>query len=118
LAAYAATQPGVWSRVGPLLRVLDAAATTDPALVALRESHAQQRLSGLRRFIDLLARTNALRPGLTAERAADLIWTICAQPNYDSLVTARGWSHPEYRDWLSDMLAASLLSPNPEPASS
>ena len=37
LAAYAATQPGVWSRVGPLLRVLDAAATTDPALVQLRK---------------------------------------------------------------------------------
>ena len=39
LAAYAATQPGVWSRVGPLLRVLDAAAGTDDTLVELRENH-------------------------------------------------------------------------------
>ena len=81
LAAYAATQPEVWSRVGPLLRVLDAAATTDDVLIELRERHAQQRLVGLRRFADLLAHTNALRPGLTAERAADMIWTICAQAN-------------------------------------
>ena len=109
LAAYAATQPGVWSRVGPLLRVLDAAATTDPALVQLKETHAQQRLNGLRRFADLLEQSKALRPGLTAERAADLIWTICAQANYDALVTTRGWSHEEYRDWLSDTLASSLL---------
>jgi AcrR family transcriptional regulator len=109
LATYAATQPGVWSRVGPLLRVLDAAAATDPALVQLKEAHAQQRLNGLRRFADLLEQSKALRPGLTAERAADLIWTICAQANYDALVTTRGWSHEEYRDWLSDTLASSLL---------
>ena len=118
LAAYAATQPGVWSRVGPLLRVLAAAAATDDTLVELQERHAHQRLAGLRRFAELLAHTNALRPGLTAERAADLIWTICAQANYDALVTARGWSHQEYRDWLSDMLTASLLSTNAEPTRS
>jgi AcrR family transcriptional regulator len=109
LAAYAATQPGVWSRVGPLLRVLDAAASTDDTLVELRERHAHQRLVGLRRFAGLLAQNNALRSGLSVERAADLIWTICAQANYDALVTARGWSHLDYQDWLTDTLAASLL---------
>ena len=117
LAAYADTQPGVWSRVGPLLRVLDAAAGTDAALVELQEGQAQQRLGGLRRFGAALAATGALRPGLNAERAGDLIWTICAQANYDALVTALGWSHQEYRDWLSDTLAASLLGgPVPDPA--
>jgi hypothetical protein len=57
----------------------------------------------------MLAQTNALRSGVSVERAADLIWTICAQANYDALVTARGWTHQEYRDWLTDMLASSLL---------
>ncbi|MCW2632131.1 MAG: hypothetical protein JWR88_1093 [Pseudonocardia sp.] len=109
LAAYAATQPGVWSRVGPLLRVLDAAATTDAALVELRQQHADQRLAGMRRFAELLAERGALRGELTAERAAEVLWTLCAQANYDSLVTARGWTHEQYRDWLADMLAAALL---------
>jgi AcrR family transcriptional regulator len=118
LAAYAATQPGVWSRVGPLLRVLDTASNTDDALIELQEGHAHQRLVGLRRFAEFLADRGALRPGLTVGRATDLIWTICAQANYDALVTARGWSHQEYRDWLTDMLAASLLSSNAEPAKS
>ena len=49
------------------------------------------------------------RTGLTPERAADMLLTVCARANYDSLVTARGWSPAEYRDWLSDTLAASLL---------
>lgn len=112
LRAYAATQPGVWARVGPLLRVLEAAAGTDQALIELREQHADQRLAGMRRFAGLLAERGTLRPGSSVERAADLLWTICAQANYDGLVTARGWSPSEYRDWLSDTLAASLLPDN------
>lgn len=110
LLAYAATQPGVWGRVGPLLRVLDVAATTDDALVELRERHAAQRLTGLRRFAALLAERGALRPGLGVDRAADILWTVCAQANYDSLVTARGWTPEEYRDWVADTLANSLLA--------
>lgn len=109
LAAYAATQPGVWRRVGPLLAVLDAAADADPHLAAMREAHARQRLDGMRRFARLLAERGALRPGLDADRAADILWTLCAQSTYQSLVTARGWSHAEYRDWLGALLADALL---------
>jgi AcrR family transcriptional regulator len=109
LVAYAATQPGVWGRVGPLLRVLDAAASTDQTLARLREQHAQFRLQGLRRFAALLAERGALRPGLSVDRAADIIWALCAQANYDSLVTSRGWTDQDYRRWLSETLAHALL---------
>jgi AcrR family transcriptional regulator len=110
LRAYAATQPGVWSRVGPLLRVLDSAAPGDPALTDLQRRLAEQRLTGLRRFAQLLADRDALRPDLNAERAAHLIATVCAQANYDSLVTTLGWTHDDYQDWLSRVLIASLLT--------
>jgi AcrR family transcriptional regulator len=109
LQAYAATQPGVWSRVGPLLRVLDSAAAGDPKLTELQRRHAEQRLTGLRRFAQLLDERGALRPDLTAERAAHLITTLCGQANYESLVTTLGWTHDEYRDWLGRTLIASLL---------
>ena len=66
-------------------------------------------MEGLRRFAALLAERGALRAELNAARAADILWTICAQANYDSLVTARGWTHEEYRDWLTDTLVRSLL---------
>jgi AcrR family transcriptional regulator len=113
LRAYAATQPGVWSRVGPLLRVLDSAAASDPELAELQRTQAEQRLAGLGRFAQLLAESGALRPDLTAERAAHLIATVCAQANYDSLVTTLGWTHDEYRDWLGRVLIASLLPDGP-----
>ena len=108
LRAYAATQPGVWSRVGPLLRVLDEAAG-DPELAVLRADLAAQRLHGLTSFATLLAERGALKADLTIDKARDLIWTLCAQANYDALVTARQWSHTEYREWLSETLAAALL---------
>lgn len=109
LEAYALTQPGVWNRVGPLLRILDTAASTDETLAALRDQHAEQRLQGLRRFAALLAERGALRPGLSVNRAADILWTLCAQANYDCLVISRGWTHEEYRNWLSETLASALL---------
>ena len=108
IRAYAATQPGLWSRVGPLLRVLDQAAG-DPELAVLRADLAEQRLNGLIGFATLLAERGALKADLTIDRARDLIWTLCAQANYDALVTARQWSHTEYREWLSETLAAALL---------
>lgn len=109
LELYAATQPGVWGRVGPLLRVLDAAAASEPELQRLRDGHAKQRREGLGRFAALLAEHNALREGLTAERAADVIWTLCSQSNHDSLVLACGWSPRDYQDWLARTLQQALL---------
>ncbi|MQA81493.1 MAG: TetR family transcriptional regulator [Streptosporangiales bacterium] len=106
---YAATQPGVWGRVGPLLRVLDAAAGSDESLAELQAKHAAQRLHGMRRFAGLLAERGALRPDVSADRAADILWTVCAQASYDSLVTDRGWAPEEYRDWIAEVLAAALL---------
>lgn len=116
LRMYAATQPGIWSRVGPLLRVLDAAAATDEALEALRTQQAEFRHAGLRRFAGLLESRGALRPDVTADRAADVIWTVCAQSTYDAFVLARGWSHEEYERWIGDTLIHALLPAGEDPA--
>lgn len=110
LVAYAATQPGVWSRVGPLLRVLDEAAPADPALRRLQDEHAAFRRAGLRRFAGLLARDGALRPELSVERAGDLIWTLAGPWNYEALVTVCGWTHRQYESWLGATLVRTLLS--------
>lgn len=111
LAAYAATQPGVWGRAGPLLSVLEEAAAADAELAELQRAHEQQRLDGMRRFAQHLHEAGALRADLDATRAADVLWTLCAQSTYDALVRSRGWSGTAYRHWLADMLVAALLEP-------
>lgn len=109
LAFYAATQPGIWSRAGALLTVLDEAAPSDTELAALRAEHSRQRLDGMRRFATDLASTGSLRSDLDAAGAADVLFTLCAHANYDALVGHLGWTHDRYRDWLARMLVAGLL---------
>jgi AcrR family transcriptional regulator len=112
LARYAATQPGIWSRVGPLMQVLDAAANSDPALAELRRELAEERRTGLRTGLGrLFEQRGELRPGLTAERAGDVVYALAGRANHDALVGDCGWSEDEYRTWLTDSLVAALLGP-------
>jgi AcrR family transcriptional regulator len=109
LRLYAQTQPGIWARVGPLLRVLEAAAASEPGLRRLQQEQATQRHAGLTRFARLLGARGALREDMTPTRAADLIVTLGSLATYDSLVTTHGWSHDEYEAWLADTLRHGLL---------
>ena len=65
------------------------AAEHEPALVALKERLAIQRLEGMTRFARLLAGRGVLRTGISADRAADLLWTICAQSSSTTVWSAR-----------------------------
>ena len=110
LQLYAATQPGIWSRVGPLLRVLDAAANSDASLVELRERIAADRRHGLREGLGrMLEQRGVLRAGVTAERAGDIVYAVCGQANYVALIDECGWTEAAYETWLSETLIAALL---------
>lgn len=50
LELYAATQPGIHNRAGPLLRTLREAAAVDADLVGLLQRIESQRLEGMSRF--------------------------------------------------------------------
>jgi hypothetical protein len=111
LALYAATQPGIHARSGPLLRVLIEGATTDPELAQVWQELEAERLAGLLRFAQLLAQRGVLRSDLTLEEARDTLWTLNSLAVHDLLVVQRGWSAERYRDWLAATLAAALLRP-------
>ena len=109
LQLYTATQPGVYGRAGALLQVLDEAATSNPELAKLREDYAARRLEGMRQLATQLAEQGSLREAVSPQQAADILVTVCSRANYDSLVTERGWSPADYRDWLADTLVHTLL---------
>ena len=112
LALYAATQPGIHRRAGPLNRALVGGAATDPDLKALLDELEAQRLAGLGRMAGLLAERGALRSGLSVDEARDLIWTLCSPSVHDLLVIERGWTSKRYRDWLAAVLTRELLDDN------
>ena len=110
LALYARTQPGIWARVGPLLRVLEAAAASEPELRRLQQEQDAQRHAGLTRFTRQLSERGVLRDDLTPQRAADLMVTLGSHATYQTLVIMHGWSHEQYEAWLADTLQHCLLA--------
>jgi AcrR family transcriptional regulator len=109
LQRYAATQPGIHARMGPLMRVLAGAAASDPELAQVLRELEDFRLAGMGRLAQLLADRGALRPALTAEHARDILWTLASHATYDQLVTQRGWPPELYQTWLADTLSHTLL---------
>jgi AcrR family transcriptional regulator len=109
LALYAATQPAIHARSGPLLRVLIGAASADPDLAQVWAELEAERLAGMLRFAQLLAERGVLKAGLTVEDARDTLWTLNSLAVHDLLVVQRAWSAERYRDWLASALAGSLL---------
>ena len=109
VALYAATQPGIHRRAGPLLRVLMQAAPTDPELEALWASIEDSRRQGQGGFVAMLAGRGALRPGLSVEDGRDGLWTLTSLAVFDMLVGTCGWTVERYEQWLSHQLARLLL---------
>jgi AcrR family transcriptional regulator len=110
VAGYAATQPGIHRRAGPLLRALHDASGSDPELRQLWDEMEAWRLDGQGRLVRMLADRGALRPGLQVDAGIDIAWTLCSLAVYDLLVLGRGWGDERYQAWLTDALARELLA--------
>jgi AcrR family transcriptional regulator len=109
LELYAATQPGVHGRSGPLYRVLVGAANSDPELAEVLDALDARRLHGLGGLAAQLAESRALRSDLSVDAAQDIIWTLCSTAVHDLLVRQRGWAADDYRHWLAAALKRELL---------
>jgi AcrR family transcriptional regulator len=109
VALYAATQPGIHRRAGPLLRALKGAVATDPELAALWDELEAWRLRGQGRFVGILAEQGHIRADVSVEEARDVVWTLCSLAVHDQLVVARGWSAERYLEWLTGALTRELL---------
>jgi AcrR family transcriptional regulator len=88
------------ARVHGLAGALTAAAAADDEARLLREANQAQRLAGARAFANHLATHHGLRPGLSVDRAADIVWLYSDPTLYHRLVADRDWTDTEYRAWL------------------
>jgi AcrR family transcriptional regulator len=109
VALYAATQPGIHRRSGPILRSLAAAAHTDRELDALWRDMEAWRYQGQSRFVAMLAEQGKLRPGLSIGDASDRAWVLCSLAVHDLFVGDRRWGPKRYQAWLAEALARELL---------
>lgn len=58
-----------------------------------------------------LQRDGALREGLSAAQAADILWLLIDPIMYDRLVHRAGWSRRRFRDWLAFTMATQTMRP-------
>ena len=96
-------------RVAPLVRVMREAAVGDREIATALEQLKANRLDGMNEFAAQLAARGALRPGVSRQEAADVLWTLNSPELYDLLVLERGWSPKRYGRWIAQELAAALL---------
>jgi AcrR family transcriptional regulator len=109
LALWAQTVAAIAARVAPISEVLTAAADADPDAAQLVADASRDRMSGATAFVRYLASVDGLAPGITQQHAADLCWALMDGHLYRRLITQRGWTTTDFTQWLSSIVAASLL---------
>jgi AcrR family transcriptional regulator len=109
LTGFAALLREIMARVGPVHRVLADAARSDQDAAALLAEIARQRHEGQQGIARSLARSGALRPGLSERDAADIIHALLSPELYGLLVIDRRWKAERYEPWLVQTLIDQLL---------
>jgi AcrR family transcriptional regulator len=109
LAGFARVTVAINTRGSDVYRILVSAAASDSETAALLAEYHRRRDEGQAQIARSLARSGALRPGLTEADAADIIHALMSPDLYRLLVTERGWTAGRYERWLAETLAAQLL---------
>jgi AcrR family transcriptional regulator len=96
-------------RIGAIFEVIQSAARVDSDIEELwgriqTEYHANQRV-----VVESLDAKKALLPGLSVDRAADILWTLNHPSLWQLLVGERGWTPEDYEQWCGDLACAQLL---------
>ncbi len=96
-------------RAGPLIITSIESAGADPDMRRIANQGAHATAVNLGAFARALADHGALRPGLDARQAADVLLVLSSPHVHHLLRHDRGWSVERYRDWLLDTLTSTLL---------
>lgn len=102
LEIYAAAIGAIAERMGPLHLVLRDAASQAPELARIRDEIAARRATNMRLLAQDLIATGELRPDLSIDEIADVVWTMNSAEFHQLLVTERGWSPAQFQQWLAD----------------
>ena len=109
LAAWGAFTAELGPRVVPILLLARDAAAGDPEMTATLEQISAARLERMTVNARGLLKAGHLRPGLTADQAADIMWAYSSPELYELLVIRRGWPAERYGQFVAQALIAALL---------
>lgn len=96
-------------RASAISEILRAAAQDDDEVRRTYEAHEELRRIAFQQVIEMLARKNSLRAGLSVVSATDILMTIFGDATYQALIS-HGWDHEQLVDWLCLTLPELLLA--------
>ena len=99
------------------MRVLSSdTSSTDPEAQQVWREISERRATNMRRLVEDIRDAGGLRPGLSVDEAADVVWALNSSELYLMLTVERGWSPPHFERWLADSWSRLLLDPKDRPA--
>ncbi|WP_086666663.1 TetR/AcrR family transcriptional regulator [Lentzea kentuckyensis] len=96
--------------VAPILLLVRDGAVHDQDLARLRDELDDDRFSRMKDNARALHDRGHLRPGVSLEEAAEVLWTYTAPELFELLVLRRGWSAGRFGAFVADSLASALLA--------
>ena len=93
--------------VAPILLLVRDGAAHEEDLARLRDELDDDRMRRMAENAQALR--DHLRPGVSLEDAAEVLWTYTAPELFELLVLRRGWSAEKFGAFVADSLAAALL---------
>lgn len=98
-----------FARAADIIEIARGAGSTDEDLLALWREGEERRLRGQRPLTAAWSRSGALRRGLSAAEALDILWAMTGPDHYRLFVVERKWSAARYEAWLGEILQRLLL---------
>lgn len=109
LAGYAAAVTRILHRMAPLFLAVREASATDAEARSVWNEIIERRAANMRLLAADLAATGRLRPGLSVDEIADVIWATNSAEFYVLLTVERGWSDSLFEEWLTEIWQRVLL---------
>lgn len=107
---YAAAVASIGVRLAPIHLALVEASVSDRDCAALRAEIDQRRANNMRLLAADLRTTGEVRPDLTDDEVADIVWSMNASEYRALLVDRCGWSAERFGAWLADAWTRLLLA--------
>jgi AcrR family transcriptional regulator len=111
LATWLENGRAIFVRIAPIMKIVRDAAGADPEMAEQWDTNQRQRFIAHHALTEQLADKQALRPGLSVNEAADIIFSLVSPEVYQLLTAERGWTPAQWQRWITDTLTETILRP-------
>ncbi|MDQ6899251.1 MAG: TetR/AcrR family transcriptional regulator [Candidatus Dormibacteraeota bacterium] len=104
----------IYARVAPLAGMFQ----SEPDLAPMWLHSERLRLDGFQQVMREVAEKGRLKPGVTLNEAADVMFVLLSPQTYQQFISDRAWSPTRWGAWITAVLVAAIFEPWAKPGAS